>query len=506
MNPAKKLFLLSILGVAVLGLLLFFNSKEKSQVVDKNPLVVYCAAGIKQAVDSITKQYEREYGVSVQLQYGGSGTLLSNIRVSKMGDLFIAADESYMTIAKDQNLVDETIALARQTPVIGVLKGNPKNIRTIRDLLRPDVQVALANPDAASIGKLTKQILQKSGEWDALNKHVKVFKPTVNDVANDVKLKAVDAAILWDATASQYPELEVVRLPVLEAAPQQVMAGVLKSARNPTASLRFARYLAAPEKGYAEFKRGGYQSVDGDTWAEVPRLNLFSGAMLRPGIEKTLQEFENREGVEVTTIYNGCGILVSQMKAGERPDAYFACDISFMNQVVDMYFPSVNVSANDMVILVAKGNPLGIRELKDLIRPGIKVGLPGRPKVGLAHPEKSALGKLTETMLKKSGVYDDLMKSKNWVVDSATGDFLVNQLRTGSLDAVVVYRSNGTLVKDSLDMITIDRPEAHAVQPYAVGKNSKYRHLMSRLLNKLQSDGSKEKFESAGFEWMESEK
>jgi molybdate transport system substrate-binding protein len=505
MNSAKKLFLLSIFGVVGLGLLLFLNSKEKGQVAVKKPLIVYCAAGIKQAVEPIAKQYEREYGVSVQLQYGGSGTLLSNIRVSKMGDLFLAADESYMKLAAEQNLLDETIPLASQTPVIAVQKGNPKNIRTVQDLLRSDVQVALANPDAASIGKLTKAIFEKSGEWGALNNHVKVFKPTVNDVASDVKLKAVDAAIVWDATVSQYPELEMVRLAILDAAPQQVMVGVLKSTQNPAAALRFARYLAAPEKGYLEFKRGGYESVDGDTWEETPQINLFSGAMLRSGIEKTLREFEKREGMQITTVYNGCGILVSQMKAGERPDAYFACDVSFMHQVMDLYLPAVNVSANDMVILVAKGNPLKIHELKDLARPGLKVGLPGL-KVGLAHPEKAALGRLTENMLKKTGVYDDLMKSKNWIVDSATGDFLVNQLRTGSLDAVVVYRSNGTMVKEHLDMITIDRPEAHAIQPYAVGKNSKHKQLMSRLLKTLRSSESKEKFLSSGFQWVDQEK
>ncbi len=58
--------------------------------------------------------------------------------------------------------------------------------------------------------------------------------------------------------------------------------------------------------------------------------------MLRPAIEQTIAEFERREGVKVTRVYNGCGILVAQMKAGEVPDAYFACDSEFMNQVNDI--------------------------------------------------------------------------------------------------------------------------------------------------------------------------
>ena len=45
-----------------------------------------------------------------------------------------------------------------------------------------------------------------------------MFKPTVNEVANDVKIKTVHAGIVWDATVRQYPELETVSLLMILAA------------------------------------------------------------------------------------------------------------------------------------------------------------------------------------------------------------------------------------------------------------------------------------------------
>ena len=51
---------------------------------------------------------------------------------------------------------------------------------------------------------------------------------------------------------------------------------------------------------------------------------------------------------------NCCGVLVSQMKAGARPDAYFSCDVSFMNDVEHLFSPSITISQNDMVILIKK--------------------------------------------------------------------------------------------------------------------------------------------------------
>src|SRR5256885_12146036 len=96
-----------------------------------------------------------------------------------------------------------------------------------------------------------------------------------------------------------------------------------------------------------------------------PYTTLFR-SMLRPAIEETIADFERREGVSVTRVYNGCGILVAAMKAGERPDAYFACDKSFMDQVNDLFLDARDVSQNQLVILVHKGNPRGVHSLKDL--------------------------------------------------------------------------------------------------------------------------------------------
>ena len=148
---------------------------------------------------------------------------------------------------------------------------------------------------------------------------------------------------------------------LLSGAVETVTIGVLKASKQPTAALRFARYLAARDRGLLEFAKKQYTPVAGDAWAETPELVLFSGAMLRPGVEKTLQEFEAREGVRFTTVYNGCGILCAQMRAGERPDAYFSCDTSFMKSVIEFYLDPADVVDNDLMLLVAKGNPLSIR-------------------------------------------------------------------------------------------------------------------------------------------------
>ena len=86
-------------------------------------------------------------------------------------------------------------------------------------------------------------------------------------------------------------------------------------------------------------------------------------------------------------------------------------------------------------------------------------------------------------------------------MESPTGDFLINQLRTGSLDAIIACRSNWTGVRDQLDAVAIDHPLARMTQPYAVGRQTRYKHLMARLRDTLTTAASRERFEAEGFGW-----
>ncbi|MEZ6067514.1 MAG: substrate-binding domain-containing protein [Planctomycetaceae bacterium] len=174
------------------------------------PLRLYCAAGMRMAVEKIVAKYKAEYGVEIEIQYGGSNTLLSQLQVnnSEDADLYLAADDFYTAQAVELGLALDVYPIAYSGPVIAVPPGNPKQIRNIGDLLRPDVRVAMADPDQAAVGRAVRDRLSRvetreGNFWEQLQASITdrgVFKPTVNDVANDVKLGAVDAGLVWDST------------------------------------------------------------------------------------------------------------------------------------------------------------------------------------------------------------------------------------------------------------------------------------------------------------------
>ncbi len=110
MRSAKLYVVLgSAVAFAVLVLLLVWTPRTRHRQDLQRPLVLYCAAGVNPPVAQIVKNYQDEVGVTVSVQYGGSGTLLSNLRVAQTGDLYLAADASYIQIAREQGLIAETI-------------------------------------------------------------------------------------------------------------------------------------------------------------------------------------------------------------------------------------------------------------------------------------------------------------------------------------------------------------------------------------------------------------
>ncbi len=495
----NRSLLLMIGSVVTLGALIFVlarfepsRSGASGSGDQTEPLVLFCAASNRAVMESVRADYEKEFGVPIDIQYGPSQTLLNSIQVTNKGDLYLPADDSFLTMAAEEKLVEEILPIARMQGVIAVKRGNPLQIKSYDDLLREDVRVVQANPDGAAIGLVTRQVLTKSGKWDALEKATRAMRTTVNDVANDLNVDAADAGIVYDAVLHTYPELEFVEIPELEPTTSKVSVGVIAGSKRPRAALHFARYLSAKDRGLKHYAKFAFRTSGGDTWADEPRLSIFAGSMLRPAIEETITAFEEREGVIVERSYNGCGILVGQMKSGKTPDAYFACDTEFMDQVPDLFPEPVNVSQNELIILVKKGNPFDIGSLRDLTKDGLRVGI--------GHEKQCAMGWLTQNTFREGGIQEEVME--NVKVQSPTGDFLVNQLKNGALDAAVVYLSNAAGSGDVVDAVRIQGLECSvATQPFAISPESPHAQTASRLFARLCSVESQAMFADKGFRW-----
>ena len=516
MNKPWLIAVGSLVAMGGLALLLWSANRPSQPQERPSELVLYCATGCLKPIQEACAGYQKEYGVHVRIEPDSSGSLLSRVRVTPdRVDLYLSGEESFMTQARRQGLVAEVLPFARQHVVLAVQPGNPKRILTFRDLLRDNVRVVLPNPELTATAKAAQRRLPAAGSGNrcsigSAHSHAQLsFVGTVTEAAQAAKIGAADATLAWDATARTFG-LEIVEVPQFQVgAREEAMLGIVAATKDPTAALHLARYLTARDRGQLAVEESYFQPIeDADVWEDRPELLLMAGAMLKPGIDGLVKSFSEREGVTIDTDYNGCGILIAQMKAmkdqraaaSHFPDAYFSCDVSFMSQVQQWFEASKVISRNDMVLVVPKGNAAGVKSIADLARPELRVGL--------AHPVNSALGALTDDLLKKlklhEKVYDPARKHP--VVHSDAGHALVNQMRAGALDLIVVYRSNVLSNPENaekyMDVVDMNLPEAIAIQPYAVAKDSQHKYLMRRLLEAILSPPSKEHFIHCGFQWI----
>ncbi|MEN6615950.1 MAG: molybdate ABC transporter substrate-binding protein [Syntrophorhabdus sp.] len=190
-------FMLRFVFICIISLLL--SSSVFAAVPE---LTIFAGAASKPATDEIIKAFEKKEGVKINISFGGSGFVLSQMALAKKGDIFFPGSSDYMEIAKKKGLVfpESEKYVVYLVPAINVQKGNPKNIRSLKDLARSDVRMAIANPEGVCVGLYAVEIMEKNlsvPEKMAMKKNIINYTESCEKTATAISLKAVDAVIGW---------------------------------------------------------------------------------------------------------------------------------------------------------------------------------------------------------------------------------------------------------------------------------------------------------------------
>lgn len=241
------------------GLLLFAVCFLLSAGCGADPPRLYCAAGIRGPVAELAEQFGRRHDATFECDYRGSEVLLSAIKLSRRGDIYMPGDVHYVELAEKEDLIvpGTKTTVCYFVPVIMVRKGNPKRVRTLADLTRRDVEVGLGDPQSCAIGRKSSKIFAKNG-IDQRQINVVVRTATVNELGNHIKLEALDAVIVWDAVAAFYPEQgEVVAIPPQQNVISTVAIAILRSSKHPELAEQFVKFITS-EQGREVFRRHHY--------------------------------------------------------------------------------------------------------------------------------------------------------------------------------------------------------------------------------------------------------
>lgn len=240
-------------------LLILTFSCSCSQAVPK--LVIFAAAGAKPAVDETCQEFEEQYGIKVEVNYGGGGEVLSRMTLGRTGDVYIAPEQRFMETAKEKGVIDPgTIkTVAYMVPVIAVPKGNPKHITTLADLARNGIRVAITRPETTLLGKYAPEIFQKAGLAEVIEKNIVTHALRPDHLLTMLITGQVDAGIIWHFYQTLAPdEIETIWLsPEQLTGVGEMQIAVSSYSRNSESAQRFIDFVTSAE-GKAIFAENGY--------------------------------------------------------------------------------------------------------------------------------------------------------------------------------------------------------------------------------------------------------
>jgi molybdate transport system substrate-binding protein len=207
-------------------------------------VIVFAAASLNGAFDKPGAQFRRAHpGVTLKFSYAGSSAMATQIRQGARADLFASASPTNMTdVTSDHLTAGQPRVFARNSLEIMVAKGNPDKIKSVADLSRSSVKVAVCAP-AVPCGAYSTKVFRKAG----VTVHPVTQEPSVSSVVTKVTLGEADAGIVY-TTDVRAAGGKVTGVPI--PAGQNVTAdypiAALKDAPNPAASDAFMRYVLSP--------------------------------------------------------------------------------------------------------------------------------------------------------------------------------------------------------------------------------------------------------------------
>ncbi len=249
-----------IVSMAALVLLPVF-APYHARAQDK-PVLVFAAASLKNALDDVAAQYQRDTGKTASISYAASSALAKQIEAGAPADLFISADLDWMDYLAGKNLINAAsrkTLLGNKLVLIAPVNGaGPVKIEPgfpIAKLLKGG-RLALADPDAVPAGKYAKAALQYLGVWDSVANSLAPGE-NVRATLELVARGEASLGIVYQTDAAAEPGVKIAGVfPENSHPPVVYPAAITASSSNPGAAA-FLTYIESA-KARPLFEKQGF--------------------------------------------------------------------------------------------------------------------------------------------------------------------------------------------------------------------------------------------------------
>ncbi len=244
---------------------------------EEKVITAFVGSASKPAMEEAAIEFEEKTGIKVYLNFGGSGTMLSQMKLSRSGDLYISGSPDYMMRAEKDGVIDpgSVRKISYLVPAILVQAGNPKNIQALSDLTQPGLKVGIANPQSVSIGVYAYEILESSNLLQGVGENIVTYGESYSKIVSLVALKSVDAILGWRIFSQWQPDtIEVVYLKPEQVPRLAYIPGAISTfTKDRESAQRFLDFLVSPS-GQGIFRKWGYITTESEARRFAPSAEI----------------------------------------------------------------------------------------------------------------------------------------------------------------------------------------------------------------------------------------
>jgi molybdate transport system substrate-binding protein len=226
------------------------------------PLLVLAAADLQAAMPDLIARYEAATGRQAEVVLGSTGNLTSQIEQGAPGDVFLAANQSFIDRLEGRGLiVPQTRRVYAIGPLVLVSAPGVALPRAVVDLADPAYgTVAIANPEHAPYGMAAREAMQSAGVWDAVRPRL-VLGENIAQALQFVRSGNADAGIVALGLVVQLPDLAWQPVDPGLHAPLRQTGAVLRGSTRPDEAAAFLDVVTS-EEGRAVLRSHGFELPD----------------------------------------------------------------------------------------------------------------------------------------------------------------------------------------------------------------------------------------------------
>ena len=185
------------------------------------------------------------------------------------------------------------------------------------------------------------------------------------------------------------------------------------------------------------------------TTVKAQTLTVSAASSLKDAFTEIGKAFDAANNCKTTFNFDASGTLQTQIEGGAPVDVFASASMKQVTALIGKQLVDASsvkdFAANEMVLVVPANSTLGLTGFQDLTKADVG-------KITYGDPKVAPQGVAAEQILTKLGILSTL-KSKSKIVYAANASQAVTYVKSGNVDAAIIYASEAKAAGDKVKVI-----------------------------------------------------